>query len=687
MGRRFLAFAWFLVFFVACAGGNPPSSDAPAPTTSSEPTLPPAAAPAPAPTRPPNPDDALPPVVASVAPNNATVGSVGPTVIVTGDNFVARTVVQLDGAPLATTFVSTTELRATIPTSALATTGTLRVSAGTSPPGGGASKEVSFDVVNPAPTLTAINPMSVVAGTSSPVTLHVTGSGFVSGAKVVFGSTDLTTTYDGMTSLDATIPAGLLGTSGSAPVKVVNPTPGGGDSTTIAFTVSNPNASIQNVTPSTAFVGAGPLDIVVTGGGFVSASVVQFNAVSLATTYVSGGEVRATIPAAQLVNAGDFPVVVNNPPPGGGPTAPFTFHVVYPAPVATSLSPSSAAAGAAPTAVTVTGSNFFAASQITFDGAPAATTYVDASHVSATLTAAQLATGKTIAVRVVTPSPGGGASGAVSFTVTNPAPSITSLNPSSVTAGSPDSPVVITGSGFLAASVVQSNGVAVAATYNSPTQLTATIPSAQLLYPGSVSITVTNPAPGGGTSAAKTLAIGCDTSGVDVQLAAVGQSTTLATSFAAATKLSVFWHDTNNPWDGSCTTTQLNTAQTQPARYWVVQNTSAAPITLSSWAECYADGKQDDAYLTYYRRPTPPANDTDRLACTGVVSEGLGLGSGWLPPSMSDYGASQYCPGLTKANGGGIPVAVCEKVVVHMQAFSATSTTYTMPPQITIKAE
>ena len=44
----------------------------------------------------------------------------------------------------------------------------------------------------------------------------------------------------------------------------------------------------------------------------------------------------------------------------------------------------------------------------------------------------------------------------------------------------------------------------------------------------------------------------------------------------------------------------------------------ARTVTLSAWADCTADGEQDDAYLTFYRRPTVPANDTERLACTGV---------------------------------------------------------------------
>jgi hypothetical protein len=138
------------------------------------------------------------------------------------------------------------------------------------------------------------------------------------------------------------------------------------------------------------------------------------------------------------------------------------FRVQYPAPQAQSLSPASAAAGSGPTKVTVTGVGFFITSQITFDGAPAATTFVDGTHVEATLSASQLSVADTISVRVVNPAPGGGTSSALSFSVTNGVPSISALNPSSVTAGSPDRSVTIFGSGFVSTSTVKSNGVLVA---------------------------------------------------------------------------------------------------------------------------------------------------------------------------------------------------------------------------------
>ncbi len=88
-----------------------------------------------------------------------------------------------------------------------------------------------------------------------------------------------------------------------------------------------------------------------------------------------------------------------------------------PLPVATSLSPASVIVGAGATKLTVTGSGFVATSQITFNNTAATTTFVDASHVSATLTSAQLATIATIQVRVVTPAPGGGTSAALPFAV------------------------------------------------------------------------------------------------------------------------------------------------------------------------------------------------------------------------------------------------------------------------------
>lgn len=666
---------------VSCAQGDPRSTDPLVePTANQEPTEPPpttAAAPTQEkPTDPVNPDDALAPVVTSVTPDKATVGSIGPSVVVAGDNFVPRSIVQLDGSPLATNFVSGTELRATIPTAKLAVVGVLRLSVGTSPPGGGASKEVTLEVQNPGATLTGISPLSVVSD-SGATTLTATGTGFVPGAKVLFGATELTTTFTSSTSLSATIPGSLLVGSGSVPVKVVNPPPGGGTSTDISFTVANPTAGVQAISPSSAFVGSAPLTLTVNGSGFFGGSAILFNGTAVPTTYVSSVKLRATVPATSLDTAGDFPVAVSNPPPGGGVTAPLAFRVQYPVPQAASLAPSSAGAGAAPTTVVVTGVGFFVTSQITFDGAPAATLYQDATHLKATLTAAQLANAGTVSVRVVNPTPGGGTSAALAFSVNNGLPAITQLNPSSVPAGSPDRTLIVTGTGFVPTSTVKSNGVMLMTTYVSATSINALVPSNHFLNPGSLAITVTNPAPGGGTSAAKPLTVGCDTSGVDVALGAIGTVTTLATNFGSAALMSRFVDS------GSCAASGLDPANQQPGRYWVVQNTAGTSVTLSAWAVCTASGLQDDAYLTFYRRPTKPANDTERLACTFEIAEGIAVSN----YSSPEAGASSWCPGLTKANGGGLTLGACEKAVVHIQPYNYASASYPPPPTVRLKPE
>lgn len=626
--------------------------------------------------KPKDPDEASAPEVDAITPNKATVGSVGPSIVVSGNNFVPRTIVQLDGAPLATSFVSGTELRATIPSGKLATVGTLRVSVGTAPPGGGASKELTFSVVNPEPQLTTLAPLSVLAGASA-TALEVTGGGFVEGSKIVFGATDLATTFTSSSQLSATIPPGLLTTSGSVPVTVVTPGPGGGTSPSISFTISNPSAAIQNINPSAAFVGSAALQMTVNGGGFVSGSAVLFNGASLSTTYQSSTSLKAQVPASSLTAAGDFPIAVQNPAPGGGVSAPVVFRVQYPAPSTSSLSPSTVAAGSGPTDVVVTGVGFFVTSQITIDGAPAATTFVDSTHLKATLSAAQLASATSLSVRVVNPSPGGGTSAALPFTVANGVPTISSLGPSTVVAGAPDTVITVYGSGFVAASAVRSMGQTVTSTYVNGGRLTATIPANHLLNPGSISITVQNPAPGGGTSQGAYLTIGCDTTGVNFALGPIGTTTTLNTNFNANGLMSR-WATA-----GSCTTAPLYTDVLQPGRYAVVQNTAGVPVTLSAWADCTGI-TYGDAFLTFYRRPTVPANDTERLGCAFVVAEGTNGAGGYASP---ESGGSPYCPGLTKANGGGLQLGVCEKAVVHIQPYDYTSASFQAPQRLRLRPE
>src|SRR5262249_59521668 len=103
------------------------------------------------------------------------------------------------------------------------------------------------------------------------------------------------------------------------------------------------------------------------------------------------------------------------------------------------------------------------------------TTFVSATQLTAALTAGDTSTAGSLSITVNTP--GGGTSAAVTFTVTNPVPSLTSISPSSATAGGPGFTLTVNGSNFVSASVVQVNGANRTTTFVSSTQLTAAIPA------------------------------------------------------------------------------------------------------------------------------------------------------------------------------------------------------------------
>ena len=67
--------------------------------------------------------------------------------------------------------------------------------------------------------------------------------------------------------------------------------------------------------------------------------------------------------------------------------------------------------------------------------------------------------------------------------------------------------LTVNGGNFVSTSTVNWNGVARATTFVSPTQLAATITATDIAVEGTASVTVVNPAPGGGTSAAATFTI------------------------------------------------------------------------------------------------------------------------------------------------------------------------------------
>jgi hypothetical protein len=90
----------------------------------------------------------------------------------------------------------------------------------------------------------------------------------------------------------------------------------------------------------------------------------------------------------------------------------------------------------------------------------------------------------------------------LSGTGVNPTPVLNSLSPASTATAGPSFTMNISGSGFVSNSAVLWNGSSRPTIFSSPTQLQASISMQDLAQPGAVQVTVSNPSPGGATSAA-----------------------------------------------------------------------------------------------------------------------------------------------------------------------------------------
>jgi hypothetical protein len=283
----------------------------------------------------------------------------------------------------------------------------------------------------------------------------------------------------------------LLGGCSSAPA--VNSTPG-----------------ITNLFPSNITAGSDGFTLSIAGTGFISNSsgvtFAYWNGSPRSTTLNAvTGQLQVSIFAADVANPGVPQVTVFNPGPGGGTSTATTFTiepVQAGAPTITSLDPASAKAGGMTFTLTVDGTNFAANDVITWNGSVLAPTSISGNQATATVPADDIANVGSGSVAVSTP----GlviASPSVAFPITgpdNPSPTASSLSPSKAVAGGADFEVFVSGSNFVSSSVVEWNSSPRATAFVSSSRLVVLITAADIASSGSAQITVTNPAPVGGTS-------------------------------------------------------------------------------------------------------------------------------------------------------------------------------------------
>lgn len=192
---------------------------------------------------------------------------------------------------------------------------------------------------------------------------------------------------------------------------------GGGGYSAPPPPVQNPVPTISSLAPSSTTAGAAAQTLTINGTNFLSTSTVTYNGVAHAATLVSATQSTISLSASDQATAGTYPVVVTNPAPGGGSSNSANFMVANPVPTVTALAPSGSVAGAPGQIVAINGTNFLATSTVTYNGAPHSATFVSSTQLSISLSLGDQATVGSYSVVVTNPSPGGGSSNSVNFTV------------------------------------------------------------------------------------------------------------------------------------------------------------------------------------------------------------------------------------------------------------------------------
>lgn len=345
--------------------------------------------------------------------------------------FVAGAVVQWNGTPLSTTFVSAEQLTAVVPANLTASPGKAAITVNS---GGATSLPVTFIVDAPL-EIDAINPTLVQVGENDFV-LTVIGTGFATNAVVQWNGAPLSTTVISLTEATAVVPAAHVATLGTATITVLS---NGATSNGMTLSIVGGDPVINTLRPNVVMAGGEGFALTINGSGFTADAVAQWNNNALPTTYVNDQQLTARVTASQIANAGSASVTVIA---GGTTSNSVSFSIAGAQPTIGFLQPSVAMAGGNQLTLTIDGVNFAANAQVLWNGSALATTFDDAEQLTAIVPANLLTGAGTASVTVTL---GGATSNAVEFTMLAPQPAIGLLEPASVVAGGPQFILTVTG--------------------------------------------------------------------------------------------------------------------------------------------------------------------------------------------------------------------------------------------------
>jgi Lamin Tail Domain/IPT/TIG domain len=170
---------------------------------------------------------------------------------------------------------------------------------------------------------------------------------------------------------------------------------------------------LTDLVPNNAPRNSPPFDMTIHGSSFESTAKATIDGNQVPTTFMSGGELKAQVPATVTAVGGNHNVQVILE--GGNRSNLLVLTITLTDPIIDSISPNAALVGGGEVEITVTGHNFVSASQVRADGNAITTMFTDATHLNATVPASVTNIAGMHSITVV--NPGNVVSNVATFTV------------------------------------------------------------------------------------------------------------------------------------------------------------------------------------------------------------------------------------------------------------------------------
>lgn len=427
------------------------------------------------------------PVITSITPEATVAGTGAFELTVDGANFVSgNSVVRVNGSNRITTFVSTTRVRANIQTGDVTNPGTLTITVFA---GGRLSNGAILTVLPNEPRIDTIAP-EVVSTNTTNFTVRLTGANFATAAKARVNSVERTTTIVDTSTIDLQLIPADVATQRSLTITVANPNNRISNSITLQVRSGALTPEITSIDPTTVVAGDPAFTLKITGRNFDRSAIVRLDTTQRAPTFIDAQHLEVQVLSTQIATARQIAVTVVNPNNLVSNAVTLTVDTEA-TPTINTITPESLVQNTRSLTITVDGTKFENGAEVRVGGSRRTTVFVSATRLTASLLTTDVSTVRELAITVKNPGVDGRESlPKTLFVIAQNGPTIASVAPSSITAGTRGSRIVLTGTNYQDGDAVLVGGEPRETQFISATQIAATLLDSDTATPRELLVTV-----------------------------------------------------------------------------------------------------------------------------------------------------------------------------------------------------